>query len=92
MAKKIQRSFYLETDVFNYIKTYQEEYDLSSISVALERIIFSIMLGNNIQIKSKENAIEKSQWHTEVVLKLLLQSPLSMPCQCLILDWQITSL
>ncbi len=59
MAKKIQRSFYLETDVFNYIKTYQEEYDLSSISVALERIIFSIMLGNNIQIKSKENAIEK---------------------------------
>ena len=59
MAKKIQRSFYLETDVFNYIKTYQEEYSLSSISVALERIIFSIMLGNNIQIKSKENAIEK---------------------------------
>lgn len=59
MAKKIQRSFYLETDVFNYIKTYQEEYNLSSISVALERIIFSIMLGNNIQIKSKENAIEK---------------------------------
>ena len=59
MAKKIQRSFYLETDVFNYIKTYQEEYDLSSISVALERIIFSIMLGNNIQIKLKENAIEK---------------------------------
>ena len=59
MAKKIQRSFYLETDVFNYIKTYQEEYDLSSISVALERIIFSIMLGNNIQIKSKEDAIEK---------------------------------
>ena len=59
MAKKIQRSFYLETDVFNYIKSYQEEYSLSSISVALERIIFSIMLGNNIQIKSKENAIEK---------------------------------
>ena len=59
MAKKIQRSFYLETDVFNYIKSYQEEYDLSSISVALERIIFSIMLGNNTQIKSKENAIEK---------------------------------
>ena len=59
MANKIQRSFYLETDVFNYIKTYQEEYALSSISVALERIIFSIMLGNNIQIKSKENAIEK---------------------------------
>ena len=53
MAKKIQRSFYLETDVFNYIKSYQEEYGLSSISVALERIIFSIMLGNNIQIKSK---------------------------------------
>ena len=59
MAKKVQRSFYLETDVFNYIKSYQEEYGLSSISVALERIIFSIMLGNNIQIKSKENAIEK---------------------------------
>lgn len=59
MAKKVQRSFYLETDVFNYIKSYQEEYSLSSISVALERIIFSIMLGNNIQIKSKENAIEK---------------------------------
>lgn len=59
MAKKIQRSFYLETDVFNYIKSYQEEYSLSSISVALERIIFSIMLGNNVQIKSKENAIEK---------------------------------
>lgn len=59
MAKKVQRSFYLETDVFNYIKSYQEEYDLSSISAALERIIFSIMLGNNIQIKSKENAIEK---------------------------------
>lgn len=59
MAKKIQRSFYLETDVFNYIKSYQEEYSLSSISVALERIIFSIMLGNNIQINSKENAIEK---------------------------------
>ena len=59
MAKKIQRSFYLEKDVFNYIKSYQEEYGLSSISVALERIIFSIMLGNNIQIKSKENAIEK---------------------------------
>ena len=59
MAKKVQRSFYLETDVFKYIKSYQEEYGLSSISVALERIIFSIMLGNNIQIKSKENAIEK---------------------------------
>ena len=59
MAKKVQRSFYLETDVFNYINSYQEEYGLSSISVALERIIFSIMLGNNIQIKSKENAIEK---------------------------------
>ena len=59
MSKKIQRSFYLETDVFNYIKSYQEEYSLSSISVALERIIFSIMLGNNIQINSKENAIEK---------------------------------
>ena len=59
MAKKVQRSFYLETDVFNYIKSYQEEYSLSSISVALERIIFSIMLGNNIQIKLKENAIEK---------------------------------
>ena len=59
MAKKVQRSFYLETDVFNYTKSYQEAYGLSSISVALERIIFSIMLGNNIQIKSKENAIEK---------------------------------
>ena len=59
MAKKVQRSFYLETDIFNYIKTYQDENNLSSISVALERIIFSIMLGNNIQIKSKENAIEK---------------------------------
>ena len=32
MAKKVQRSFYLETDVFNYIKSYQEEYGLSSIS------------------------------------------------------------
>ena len=59
MAKKIQRSFYLEPDIFNYIKTYQDENNLSSMSIALERIIFSIMLGNNIQIKSKENAIEK---------------------------------
>ena len=59
MAKKVQRSFYLETDVFNYTKSYQEAYGLSSISLALARIIFSIMLGNNIQIKSKENAIEK---------------------------------
>ena len=47
MAKKIQRSFYLEPDIFNYIKTYQDENNLSSISIALERIIFSLILCNN---------------------------------------------
>lgn len=47
MSKKIQRSFYLEPDIFNYIKTYQDENNLSSISIALERIIFSLILCNN---------------------------------------------
>lgn len=51
MAKKIQRSFYLESDIFNYIKTYQDENNLSSISTALERIIFSLILCNNDEIK-----------------------------------------
>lgn len=51
MAKKIQRSFYLEPDIFNYIKTYQDENNLSSISTALERIIFSLILCNNDEIK-----------------------------------------
>ena len=54
MAKKVQRSFYLETDIFNYIKSYQDEHNLSSISIALERIIFSLMLGNNIQVKTSK--------------------------------------
>lgn len=47
MSKKIQRSFYLEPDIFNYIKTYQDENNLSSISIALERIIFSLILCNS---------------------------------------------
>ena len=51
MAKKIQRSVYLEPDIFNYIKTYQDENNLSSISTALERIIFSLILCNNDEIK-----------------------------------------
>jgi hypothetical protein len=53
MAKKVQRSFYLEPDIFNYIKTYQDENNLSSISIALERIIFSLILCNNDMSKSK---------------------------------------
>lgn len=53
MAKKVQRSFYLETDIFNYIKTYQDENNLSSISTALERIIFSLILCNNDISKSE---------------------------------------
>ena len=53
MSKKIQRSFYLEPDIFNYIKTYQDENNLSSISIALERIIFSLMLCNNDMSNSR---------------------------------------
>lgn len=59
MAKKIQRSFYLESDIFNYIKSYQDKNNLSSISSALERIIFSLMLNDNPNIKQKEKTIEK---------------------------------
>lgn len=46
MAKKIQRTFYLEEVTMNYIESYQEQYNLSSISSALERIIFSLSMGN----------------------------------------------
>lgn len=59
MAKKVQRSFYLESDIFNYIKSYQDKNNLSSISSALERIIFSLMLNDNPNIKQKEKTIEK---------------------------------
>ena len=60
MSKKIQRSFYLEPDIFNYIKTYQDENNLSSISTALERIIFSLILCNNddTKIRITENPIK----------------------------------
>lgn len=58
MAKKIQRSFYLEPDIFNYIKTYQDENNLSSISTALERIIFALMLGNEPKTKIAEKPIK----------------------------------
>lgn len=46
MAKN-QKSIYLENDILEYIQNYQEQHKLSSLSIAIERIIFSIMLGNN---------------------------------------------
>ena len=54
MAKN-QRTVYLESDTLQYILDYQKEHNLSSFSVAIERIIFALMLGN----ESKTRIVEK---------------------------------
>lgn len=58
MAKKIQKSFYLEKDVMSFIEQYQESHELSSISTALERILIPLMMDNPPDIRpmaKKEN-------------------------------------
>ena len=57
MAKN-QRTIYLESDTLQYILDYQEKYNLSSFSVAIERIIFSLMLGNEPKTRIAEKPIK----------------------------------
>lgn len=53
MAKN-QRSFYLENDTLQFIKDYQVQHELSSISAALDRIIFSLIMDNPIAAKQSK--------------------------------------
>lgn len=57
MAKN-QRTVYLENDILQFILDYQEEHKLSSLSIALERIIFSLMLGNEPKTRIAEKPIK----------------------------------
>ena len=63
MAKK-QRSFYLESDIMNYIESYQMNHDLSSISAALERIIFTIMMNGTVEVHETKK-IDKPKEETK---------------------------
>lgn len=51
MARKIQRTFYLEKDIMSFIEQYQEKYELSSISIALERVLLPLVMENMPTIK-----------------------------------------
>ena len=57
MAKN-QRTIYLESDTLQYILDYQEKHNLSSFSVAIERIIFSLMLGDEPKTRIVEKSIK----------------------------------
>lgn len=53
MARKIQRTFYLEKDIMSFIEQYQEKYELSSISIALERVLLPLVMENMPTIKQQ---------------------------------------
>lgn len=54
---KKSTSFHLETDIIDYIVSYQNENNLSSRNIALERIIFE-WLNMKKEIEYKDNFIE----------------------------------
>lgn len=49
MAKKVQKTIYLEEINMEFLKQYQEKYRLSTISVALDHIIFSLMINGSVE-------------------------------------------
>ena len=59
MAKKVQKTIYIEKDIYTMIEYFQKGNDLSSFSVAIERLLLTII--NDTKINNRIKKEEKQQ-------------------------------